>query len=136
MARAQIWLLPSILDQASIMIESIAAVIVPGLIGILTAGALLWRRWSRDKLEVAKDRAETDVMKHLIRQRDEAVQEAAALKSELIIIADENEEAIEQIRKLTSQNEQMKSQIRMLNILVQRLAAINNLPTGDQASSE
>lgn len=109
------------------MIESLSALVIPGIVGILTGGFFLLRRWSRDKLEIAKDRAETDVLNHLIRQRDEAVQEAASLKAELIAIADENEEAIEQIRQLTSQNEQMKSQIKMLNILVKRLAAINNL---------
>lgn len=110
------------------MIESIAALVAPGLVGLLAGGFYLLRRWSRDKLEIAKDRAETDVLTHLIRQRDEAVQEAAALKLELIAIADENEEAVESIRQLTSQNEQMKSQIRMLNILVKRLAALNNMP--------
>lgn len=109
------------------MIETIAALAIPGAMGVLAGGIFLMRRWSRDKVEMAKDRVETDVMAHLMRQRDEAVQEAAKLREDLLAIADENEEAVEQIRQLTTQNEQMKSQIKMLNILVKRLAAINNL---------
>lgn len=108
-------------------IEAFASLVVPGVVGLLAGGFYLLRRWSRDKLEIAKDRAETDILTHLIRQRDEAMQEATTLKNELIAIADENEEAVEQIRQLTSQNEQMKSQIKMLNILVKRLAAVNNV---------
>lgn len=114
------------------MIETLAAVAVPGVVGLLAGGFYLLRRWSRDKLEIAKDRAEADVLAHLIRQRDEAMQEAAALKLELIEIAEENEDAVESIRQLTSQNEQMKSQIKMLNILVKRLAALNNMTVEDQ----
>lgn len=109
------------------MIESIAALAIPGAMGVLVGGIFLMRRWSRDKVEMAKDRVETDVMVHLMRQRDEAVLEATKLKGDLLEIAGENEEAVDQIRKLTTQNVQMKSQIRMLNILVKRLAAINNL---------
>lgn len=109
------------------MIETIAALAIPGAIGVLTGGIFLMRRWSRDRVEMAKDRVETDVMAHLMRQRDEAVLEATKLKEDLLEIAVENEEAVEQIRQLTTQNEQMKSQIKMLNILVKRLAAINNL---------
>lgn len=109
------------------MIETIAALAIPGAIGVLTGGIFLMRRWSRDRVEMAKDRVETDVMAHLMRQRDEAVLEATKLKEDLLEIAGENEEAVDQIRQLTTQNEQMKSQIKMLNILVKRLAAINNL---------
>lgn len=110
------------------MIETLAALVVPGVVGLLMGGVYLLRLRSRNQLEIAKDRAETDVLAHLIRQRDEAVQESSALKTELVAIAEENEEALEKIRELTAQNAQMKSQISMLNILIKRLAAINNIP--------
>lgn len=117
------------------MIESLSALVVPGIIGILTGGFYLLRRWSRDKLEIAKDRAETDVLKHLIRQRDEAVAEKDVLKAQLVSIAEENEEAVEKIRALTGENEQMRARIQMLNLLVKRLAAINNMPQNTHDTS-
>lgn len=109
------------------MIEQLSGLLVPGIIGLLTGGAFLMRRFSHDKLEMVKDRAEEGVIEHLIRQRDDALKDVSAMKAEVVEIASENEEAIENIRQLTSQNEQMKSQIRMLNILVKRLAAMNNM---------
>lgn len=109
------------------MIEQLSGYLVPGIVGLLTGGALLMRRFSHDKLEMIKDRAEEGVIEHLIRQRDDALKDVSAMKAEVVAIATENEEALESIRQLTSQNEQMKSQVKMLNILVKRLAAINNL---------
>lgn len=62
-------------------------------------------------------------MQLLIDQRDSALAEVSSLKSDLISIAEENEEAIATIRQLTSKNEQMNGQVQMLTALVRRLAS-------------
>lgn len=99
------------------------------LIGTILGSAILGlglmiRRWSRDRLEVAKDRAEQNVIQLLIDQRDHAISEVTSLKNDLIAIAEENEEAIATIRDLTAKNEQMQTQVQMLTTLVRRLASV------------
>ena len=94
--------------------------------GLIIGTGLLVRRWSRDKLEIAKDRAEENLMQLLIQQRNDALAEVTNLKNDLVSIAEENEDAIETIRDLTTKNEQMRSQLSMLTTLVRRLAAMNN----------
>jgi hypothetical protein len=81
------------------------------------------RRISKDRLELAKDRAETDVIDLLIRQRENALAEVKALKADMMSVGGENKSAIETIRKLTVQNAQLKSQTALLQILVNRLTA-------------
>lgn len=110
------------------MIEGILPAVGTGVAGIIVAVGIMARRWSRDKLEIAKDRAEENLIEHLIKQRNDALTEAADLKKELIAIAEENETAVGTIRQLTSENTQFKSQLRMLNILVKRLAAMKSAP--------
>lgn len=104
----------------------VSEAIVGGLVGAVMTVALalagLIRRLSRDKNELVKDRAETDVITLLERQRSDALAEVRQMKADLELIAEENEMAIEKIRELTATNTQLKSQVALLNILVTRLA--------------
>ena len=113
------------------MIEGILPALGTGIIGMIVGVGIMIRRWSRDKLEIAKDRAEENLIDHLIKQRNDAMVEATDLKKELISIAEENEAAVGKIRQLSSENAQIKSQLRMLNILVKRLAAMKSAPGVD-----
>lgn len=96
--------------------------IAGGLITVMIAFAGFIRRLSRDKTELVKDRAEADVIELLTQHRREALAEVQRMKIDLEMIAEENEIAIEQIRNLSAQNTQLKSQVALLNILVTRLA--------------
>ena len=96
--------------------------IAGGLITIMVAFAGFIRRLSRDKTELVKDRAETDVIELLTQQRREALDEVQQMKIDLEMIAEENEIAIEKIRDLSAKNAQLKSQVALLDILVTRLA--------------
>lgn len=101
-----------------LVIGSVAGAVISACLAI----AGLVRRFSRDKTELVKDRAETDVIELLTQQRREALAEVRQMKVDLEMIAEENEIAIEKIRNLTASNTQLKSQVALLNILVTRLA--------------
>lgn len=110
------------------MIEGLLPAIGTGVVSIIVGLGIMIRRWSRDKLEIAKDRAEENLIDHLIQQRNDALTEATDLKKELIAIAEENEKVVDKVRQLSSENIQYKSQLKMLNILVKRLAAMKSAP--------
>lgn len=116
----------------------VSEAIVGGLVGAVMTVALalagLIRRLSRDKNELVKDRAETDVITLLERQRSDALAEVRQMKADLELIAEENEMAIEKIRELTATNTQLKSQVALLNILVTRLAGTQFI-MGEAASA-
>ena len=110
-------------------------IVGPAIGGTFLGIGLLIRRWTRDRLEIAKDRAEQNVYQLLIQQRDHALAEVMSLKVDLAAIAEENEDAIETIRELTTKNEQMRAQVSMLSALVRRLAAIQKVPVSDDGDS-
>lgn len=109
--------------------EAAFAGVGAGITALLLSVAGFVRRLSRDKTELVKDRAETDIIQLLTSQRKDAQDEVRQLKADLETIAEENELAIAKIRDLSAQNTQLKSQVALLNILVNRLAGnINQAP--------
>lgn len=126
------------------MSEVLIGSVVGAVVTVSLALAGLIRRLSRDKTELVKDRAETDVIELLTNQRREALAEVRQLKIDLEMIAEENELAIEKIRELSAKNTQLKSQVALLNILVTRLAGTQILmdeaaeaaPPHDQQSED
>lgn len=109
--------------------QVVIAVLTAAVTMMLTLAGLI-RRLSRDKTELVKDRAETDVIELLSEQRTTALEEVRQLKLDLELIAEENEAAIEKIKLLTTQNAQLKSQVALLNTLVGRLAG-KSIPLPD-----
>lgn len=110
------------------MIAELPAVGVGGgILGLILGGGLLLRRWSKDRLEIAKDRAEGDLIGDLIRQRDDARAERDEVKKELETLALESEESMSKIREMTAQLQQLQVQNSLYMNLTQRLsAAIEN----------
>lgn len=101
----------------------VIAAAATGIGGIIAAIGLYARRFSKDRLEIAKDRAEIDLVSELIRQRDEARTEKQKLTDELNALAEENEQAMNTIRGLTSQVELLNARTSMLEHLTKRLTA-------------
>lgn len=116
--------------QDPIMSEQVVVAVLTAVVTMMLTLAGLIRRLSRDKTELVKDRAETDVIELLSEQRTTALEEVRQLKLDLELIAEENEAAIEKIKLLTTQNAQLKSQVALLNTLVGRLAG-KSIPLPD-----
>lgn len=96
---------------------------IAGLAGIIGTVGLYARKFSRDRLEIAKDRAEIDLVTELVRQRDEARNESKRLTEELASLAAENDTAMNTIRGLTSQVEMLNARTSMLEHLTNRLTS-------------
>ena len=71
---------------------------------------------------MAKDRAEEDLIRHLIKQRDDAREELKVLKEHIEVIAGEGDQDMEKIRQMTAREQQLLAQNSMLKNLVDRLA--------------
>lgn len=106
------------------MIEAGAITAVgTGLVGLITGLGLMARRWSRDRLELAKDRAEADLINDLIRQRDYERDLRLAAQEELNKVAIEADQALQTVRELTAKTTTQSAQIDLLTSLVKRQAA-------------
>lgn len=91
------------------------------IVALITGAGIFVRRFSRDKLELAKDRAEEDLITHLrdqrdfaISERDKALMELASTKAELASIQ-------AQIYETKKVNSTLAVQVDMLNKLVSKL---------------
>ena len=69
---------------------------------------------------MAKDRAEEDLIRHLIKQRDDAREELKVLKEHIEVIAGEGDQDMEKIRQMTAREQQLLAQNSMLKNLVDR----------------
>ena len=65
-----------------------STIIGGGIIGAIGAAGLFLRRMSRDKLEIARDRAEGNLIEDLIKQRDDARKERDEMEAELLKIGE------------------------------------------------
>lgn len=77
-----------------------------GIFGILLL-RMLWRRWSRDSLELAKDRAEGDII-------NTYKEDNVRLRDELNVLAHERNEAVAANGRLEAQVEIFKETIKKL----------------------
>lgn len=106
------------------MIETTAiAAAASGVMGLITGLGLMARRWSRDKLELAKDRAEADLINDLVRQRDYERDLRKSAQEELNKVAIEADQALQTVRELTAKTTTQSAQIDLLTSLVKRQAA-------------
>lgn len=95
------------------LLQTLAAWGAAAAAGIGTA-ALLRRRLSRDRTEVAKDRAETSLVELLLKERDQAIRHWHTAT-----FARQNDSEV--IARLTARNEQLERELRSIRRLVSRL---------------
>jgi len=93
------------------------------LAGLVAYAGVFLRRLSRDKLEIARDRAEGNLITDLIKQRDDARAERDKMEAELQKIAEEADTCLEKVKELLSKEQQLRIQNAMLSQLLERLAA-------------
>ena len=100
-----------------------STIIGGGIIGAIGAAGLFLRRMSRDKLEIARDRAEGNLIEDLIKQRDDARKERDEMEAELLKIGEEADTCLEKVKDLLSKEQQLRIQNAMLSNLLERLSA-------------
>lgn len=105
------------------MIETIPTAIGGTVVGLIAGAGLFLRRMSRDKLEIARDRAEGNLIDDLIKQRDDARKERDVMEAELMKIGEEADKCLEKVKELLSKEQQLRIQNAMLSNLLERLAA-------------
>jgi hypothetical protein len=93
-----------------------------GAVAIFASVGLFLRRLSRDKLEIARDRAEGNLISDLIKQRDDARLERDKMEAELLKIGEEADTCLEKVKELLSKEQQLRIQNAMLSGLLERLA--------------
>lgn len=91
-------------------------------VGVITGAGILLRRISRDKLELAKDRAEEGIIEHLTSQRDRAVSERDELRQELKTAMSELDKSETKSRELLGEVSRLNIHIKILTSLVNRLS--------------
>lgn len=100
---------------------TIITTIVSTATAIATGIFFLRRKWSRDHVEIAKDRAEESVIKHLEEQRIYALQERDRMVLRFDKMDSEKIEMLEKVFRLTSEVETLSGQIKILKEFVARL---------------
>lgn len=110
------------IDPSSLLGRVTLTGIVSAGVGIYGAYRLIIRGKSKDKLEIVKDRAEIDLIKHLETQRDEAYEERD--KAIFDLETAENAAAIsnDKIEELMLQINRLNAQISLLRQLTERLS--------------
>lgn len=103
-----------------------------GALGAVGSGVLLARRKiSRDMLEIAKDRAEIDIINILKSQRDDAVNERNQAHQDLLNANSEKLAALAKIHQLEVEIGQLRQRVTILKQLVGRLSTALDM-TKDQ----
>lgn len=101
--------------------ETLVAVL--GGFGALGTGLMLVRRkLSRDGVEVTKDRAEIDIISHLRKQRDDALQELTAATGEAEDAVKGRNLAIAQVLELSHEVAMLNDQALLMQELIDRLS--------------
>ncbi len=108
-------------EKMDIDLATIITSIVTALVTASGTFLAIRRRVSRDGVEVAKDRAEANIIDHLERQRDKAVQEKTAIEISLKTCEAEKAAESAKVAKLTAEGIYTHSQIKILQGLVDRL---------------
>ncbi len=92
------------------------------IVGVVASIGIFLRRFSRDKLEIARDRAEGNLIEDLIRQRDDARKERDEMEAELLKIGEEADACLGKVKELLSKEQQLRIQNAMLSNLLERLS--------------
>lgn len=97
-------------------------------LGGLASGYLAARRkLSKDKVELAKDRAELDVMSFVTKQRDELSEELKLKKAEILQGDIEKKSALARALQFEQELVQLRQKVALLKQLVGRLATTLDL---------
>lgn len=91
--------------------------------GIVAGAFFVWKRFSSHKVEVAKDNAEIDVVKHLQDQRDEAVKTAKEAWHSKVVAEMALAETKAKMEQMTDQIESLRQRLALMNQLVGRLTS-------------
>ena len=97
-------------------------VIGGGVLAVLASAGVFLRSLSRDKLGIARDRAEGNLIQDLIKQRDDARKERDDMEAELLKIGEEADTCLEKVKELLSKEQQLRIQNALLTQLLERLA--------------
>ena len=116
--------------------EPLTPAIVGGSIVAALGGATMFlRRMARDRLELARDRAEGNLIEDLIKQRDDARKERDEMEAELLKIGEEADLCLEKVKDLLSKEQQLRIQNAMLSKLLSQLASTLDASKAELARS-
>lgn len=108
-----------------------AATIIGTLISgvVATASGILFarKRLSKDSVDIAKDKAELDILTHLKSQRDEALEAKKTLQAEAMQADIDKRSAIARALQLEQELNQLRQKVSLLKQLVSRLSAALDL---------
>jgi len=102
-------------------LNAIITTIVTIITGIATTIFFVRRKFSRDNVEIAKDRAEESIIQHLEEQRKIALHERDRVMVRFEKLESEKIEMLHQIFKLSTELQSLSEQISILKTFVSRL---------------
>lgn len=113
--------LQELLDAVPPDIGTVITSIVTVITGIGTTIFFIRRKFSRDNVEIAKDRAEESIIQHLEEQRKIALHERDRVMIRFEKLESEKLEMLQKIFKLSTEVQSLSEQISILKNFVSRL---------------
>ena len=105
----------------------ILGTILAGLGGVASGFFAARRKISKDSVELAKDRAELDVLGLLTKQRDEAIEEIKAKKAEILQSEIDKKTAIQRSAQIEHELIQLRQKVALQKQLISRLSSTLDL---------
>lgn len=115
--------LKEIIDSIPPDIGTVITSFVTVITGIGTAIFFIRRKFSRDNVEIAKDRAEENIIQHLEEQRKIALHERDRIILRFEKLENEKLEMLQKIFKLSTETQSLSEQIIILKNFVSRLGS-------------
>lgn len=97
--------------------------IVSAVVAVGTGVMMARRKLSKDTLELAKDRAELDILTHLTTQRDDALKAKQTIQSEMMQADLDKKSAMAKTTQLEQELTQLRQKVALLKQLVSRLSS-------------
>ncbi len=99
----------------------IAKLIFSSVFALITFGLWLRRKLSRDSLEIVKDRAEENVIKHLEDERDKLLTENDHIKKRIEKVEAERNEAQQMVSRLSVEVKHLSEKVQELKEITEQL---------------
>lgn len=97
------------------------AIVGSGALALVSWVGIFIRKFARDKLETARDRAEGNLIEDLIKQRDDARLERDTISQELQKLGEDADACLTQVRDLMVKEQHLRIQNQMLSHLLEKL---------------
>jgi len=105
----------------------ILGTILAGLGGVASGFFAARRKLSKDKVELAKDRVELDILTILTKQRDEALEEIKAKKADFLQVEQDKKTAIQRSVQIEQELSQLRQKVALQKQLISRLSSTLDL---------